>query len=105
MGLQIDLPSAGLLGVSGATGGVISSDTNAVQNGIYILQFPGVVDLTLPATMDAGGTVLVKNLGSGTLRVVSSTSIDGFSGVPVVVSQGQSARFVYVSASFGYLKA
>ena len=104
MGLQIDLPSAGLLGVSGATGGVISSDTNAVQNGIYILQFPGVVDLTLPATMDAGGTVLVKNLGSGTLRVVSSTNIDDSSSV-VAISQGQSARFVYVSASFGYLKA
>jgi len=104
MGLQIDLPSAGLLGVSGATGGVISSDTNAVQNGIYILQFPGVVDLTLPATMDAGGTVLVKNLGSGTLRVLSSTNIDDSSSV-VVISQNQSARFVYVSASFGYLKA
>jgi hypothetical protein len=104
MGLQIDLPSAGLLGVSGATGGVISSNTNAVQNGIYILQFPGVVDLTLPATMDAGGTVLVKNLGSGTLRVLSSTNIDDSSSV-VVISQNQSARFVYVSASFGYLKA
>jgi len=104
MGLQIDLPSAGLLGVSGATGGVISSNTNAVQNGIYILQFPGVVDLTLPATMDAGGTVLVKNLGSGTLRVVSSTNIDDSSSV-VIISQNQSARFVYVSASFGYLKA
>jgi hypothetical protein len=104
MGLQIDLPSAGLLGVSGATGGVISSNTNAVQNGIYILQFPGVVDLTLPATMDAGGTVLVKNLGSGTLRVVSSTNIDDSSSV-VAISQNQSARFVYVSASFGYLKA
>ena len=104
MGLQIDLPSAGLLGVSGATGGVISSNTNAVQNGIYILQLPGVVDLTLPATMDVGGTVLVKNLGSGTLRIVSSTNIDDSSSV-VTISQNQSARFVYVSASFGYLKA
>ena len=104
MGLQIDLPSAGLLGVSGATGGVISSNTNAVQNGIYIYQFPGVIDVTLPATMDEGGTVLVKNLGSGTLRIVSSTNIDDSSSV-VTISQNQSARFVYVSASFGYLKA
>lgn len=104
MGLQIDLPSAGLLGISGATGGVISTNTNAVQNGIYILQSPGVVDLTLPATMDVGGTVLVKNLNIGTLRVLSTTNIDDSSSV-VTISQNQVARFVYVSASFGYLKA
>lgn len=98
MGLQIDLPSAGLLGISGATGGVISTNTNAVQNGIYILQSPGVVDLTLPATMDVGGTVLVKNLNIGTLRVLSTTNIDDSSSV-VTISQNQVARFVYVSAS------
>ena len=37
MGLQIDLPSAGLLGITNATGNVISGTANLVVNSINVL--------------------------------------------------------------------
>ena len=110
MGLQIDLPSAGLLGVSGATGGVITSNTTAVQNGIYIIEGSNSLTITLPTTIDIGGTILVKNNGSGTVTVTSAANIENSSNnVVMAPSAGhldeKLIRFVYVSASYGYLKA
>lgn len=103
MGLTIDLPSAGLLGISGATGNEIATNTNAVQNGIYVNPSSLSCTLTLPASMDVGGTVLVKTTGTGSIIVASSTNIDGSSS-NVTISQNQFARFVYLSDSFGYVK-
>jgi hypothetical protein len=105
MGLTIDLPSAGLLGVTGATGGVIAVDTTAVQNGIYIIEGTTNLTLTLPTTIDVGGTILVKNTGTGTVTVTSAANIENSASNVTMNTQNEFIRFVYVSASYGYLKA
>lgn len=110
MGLTIDLPSAGLLGVSGATGGVITGNTTAVQNGIYIIEGSNSLTITLPTTIDIGGTILVKNTGTGTVTITSAAKIENStSDVTMTPSTGhldeRLIRFVYVSATYGYLKA
>ena len=105
MGLQIDLPSAGLLGVSGATGGVITSNTTAVQNGIYRIEVSNSLTITLPTTIDIGGTILVKNTGTGTVTITSSADIENSSSNVTMNTQHEFIRFVYVSAAYGYLKA
>jgi hypothetical protein len=105
MGLTIDLPSAGLLGISGATGGVITTATTAAQNGIYIIEGSNSLTLTLPATMDVGGTVLVKNTGTGTVTVTSTADIENSSSNVTMNTQNEFIRFVYISAAYGYLKA
>ena len=105
MGLTIDLPSAGLLGISGATGGVITSNTNAVQNGIYIVEGATSLTLTLPSSIDVGGTILVKNTGTGTITVTSTADIENSASDVTMNTQNEFIRFVYVSADYGYLKA
>ncbi len=105
MGLTIDLPSAGLLGVSGAQGFIISSNTTAVANGIYIIQAASTLTLTLPATPNEGDTILVKNTGTGTVTVSSTASFEGSSGPVTMNTQNEFIRFVYINASYGYLKA
>jgi hypothetical protein len=105
MGLRIDLPSAGLLGISGATGGVITGNTTAVQNGIYIIEGSNSLTITLPATFEVGGTVLVKNTGTGTVTITSSADIENSSSNVTMNTQNEFIRFVYVSAAYGYLKA
>jgi len=101
MGLQIDLPSAGLLGVSTATGGVITGNTTAVQNGIYVVKGSNSLTLTLPATMEQGGTVLLKNLGTGTVTIASA--LVEASNQSITVNNNQAVRLVYLNSTVGYL--
>lgn len=101
MGLQIDLPSAGLLGISSASGGVITNNTTAVQNGIYVVQGSNSLTLTLPATMEQGGTVLLKNLGTGTVTIASA--LIEASNQSITVNNNQAVRLVYLNSTVGYL--
>ena len=61
MGLTIDMPVAGLLSPAGAQGFIITGNTTAVENGIYIIQGSSTLTLTLPTTPSQGSTILVKN--------------------------------------------
>lgn len=105
MGLTIDLPTAGLIGAAGSQGFIITGNTTAVENGIYIIQGSNSLTLTLPTTPSDGGTVLVKNTGTGTVTVSSSANIEGASSNVTMNSQNEFIRFVYINASYGYLKA
>ena len=105
MGLTIDLPVAGLLGATGAQGFIITGNTIAVENGIYIIQGTNSLTLTLPTAPSEGATVLVKNTGTGTVTVGSSANIEGAAGNVTMNTQNEFIRFVYVNASYGYLKA
>lgn len=101
MGLQIDLPSAGLLGITSASGGIITGNTTAVQSGVYVVQGSNSLTLTLPASMEQGGTVLLKNLGTGTVTI-ASVLIEA-SNQSITVNNNQSVRLVYLNATIGYL--
>ena len=101
MGIQIDLPSAGLLGISSASGGVITSDTTAVQNGVYVVTGSTSLTLTLPASMEQGGTVLLKNLGTGTVTIASA--LIEASAQSITVNNNQAVRLVYLNGTIGYL--
>ncbi len=101
MGLQIDLPSAGLLGISSASGGARTGNTTAVQNGIYVVQGSNSLTLTLPATMEQGGTVLLKNLGTGTVTIASA--LIEASNQSITVNNNQAVRLVYLNSTIGYL--
>ena len=103
MGLQIDLPTSGLLGINSASGGVITGNTTAVQGGVYIVEGSNSLTLTLPTTMEMGGTALVKNTGTGT--ITSAADIENSSSNVTMNTQNQFIRFVYISATYGYLKA
>ena len=105
MGLQIDLPTSGLLGINSAFGGVITGNTTAVQGGVYIVEGSNSLTLTLPTTMEMGGTALVKNTGTGTITVTSAADIENSSSNVTMNTQNQFIRFVYISAAYGYLKA
>ena len=101
MGLEIDLPSAGLLGIYSATGGVITGNTTAVQNGVYVVQGTNSLTLTLPASMEQGGTVLLKNLGTGTVTIASA--LIEASNQSITVNNNQAVRLVYLNGTIGYL--
>jgi hypothetical protein len=101
MGLQIDLPTSGLLGINSASGGVITGNTTAVQNGIYVVQGSNSLTLTLPATMEQGGTVLLKNLGTGTVTIASA--LIEASNQSITVNNNQAVRLVYLNSTIGYL--
>ncbi len=105
MGLTIDMPVAGLLSPAGAQGFIITGNTTAVENGIYIIQGSSTLTLTLPTTPSQGSTILVKNTGTGTVTVSSAANIEGTSGNVTMNTQHEFIRFVYISASYGYLKA
>ena len=102
MGLTIDLPSAGLLGISGAQAFEISSNTTLGINKIYVCK--GAVDftITLPTTVTAdGGEILVKKVGSATVTVAAA-DIEG-TNQTLTITNNQAIRLVYINASFGWL--
>tara|TARA_A200000159_G_C7261671_1_gene313365 strand:- start:20 stop:334 length:315 start_codon:yes stop_codon:yes gene_type:complete len=102
MGLTIDLPSAGLLGISGAQAFQISSNTTLVENGIYVLEGSNNFTITLPAAPSIdGATILVKRTGSATITV-AAVKIEG-SVQSITITNNQPIRFTYVNAAIGYL--
>ena len=73
MGLTIDLPSAGLLGISGAQAFEITGNTTLGINKIYVCKQAAPFTITLPTTVSAdGGEILVKNVGSQTITVAAA---------------------------------
>ncbi len=73
MGLTIDLPSAGLLGISGAQAFEITANTTMGINKIYVCKQAPDFTITLPTTITAdGGEVLVKKVGSQTVTVTAA---------------------------------
>ena len=51
MGLTIDLPTAGLIGAAGSQGFIITGNTTAVENGIYIIQGSNSFNYHWPACL------------------------------------------------------
>jgi len=102
MGLTIDLPSAGLLGISGAQAFEITSDTNLNINSVYVCKQASDFTITLPTTISAdGGEILVKKVGTQTVTVASAL-IEG-TNQSLTITNNQAVRFVYINSSFGWL--
>ena len=102
MGLTIDLPSAGLLGISGAQAFEITSNTTLGINKIYVCKQAADFTITLPTTVTAdGGEVLVKKVGSQTVTVTAAL-IEG-TNQSLTITNNQAVRFVYINATFGWL--
>jgi len=102
MGLTIDLPSAGLLGISGAQAFEITSNTNLNINSVYVCKQASDFTITLPTTISAdGGEILVKKVGTQTVTVASAL-IEG-TNQSLTITNNQAVRFVYINSSFGWL--
>ena len=102
MGLTIDLPSAGLLGISGAQAFEIDQNTTMNIDSIYVCKQAASFTITLPTTIPVdGGTILVKNVGSNNVTVAAA-DIEGTNQTTTIV-QNQFIRFVYINATFGWL--
>lgn len=102
MGLTIDLPQAGLLGIAGSQAFEITSNTTLAINNIYVLKGSSNFTITLPTTIPVdGGTILVKKVGTGTVTVASAL-IEG-STQTLTITNNQPIRFVYINSSFGFL--
>lgn len=102
MGLQIDLPSAGLLGITNATGNVISGTANLVVNSINVLTGSSNYTVTLPtASLNAGDEVVLKKTGTGTVTIASAT-IEG-SSQSITITNNQPIRCLYVNNTIGWL--
>lgn len=102
MGLTIDLPTAGLLGISGAQAFEITSDTTLAINNIYVCKQAADFTITLPTVISQdGATILVKKVGTQTVTVASAL-IEGAT-QSVTITNNQPIRFVWVNGSFGWL--
>ena len=102
MGLTIDLPSAGLLGISGAQAFEITGNTTMNINSIYVCKQAAPFTITLPTTIPVdGGEVLVKNVGTQTVTVAAA-DIEG-TNQSITITNNQPVRVVYINATFGWL--
>lgn len=102
MGLTIDLPQAGILGISGAQAFEIVANTTMGINRIYVCKQAADFTITLPTTVTAdGGEVLVKKVGTQTVTVASAL-IEG-TVQSLTITNNQAVRFVYINATFGWL--
>ena len=72
--LTIDLPSAGLLGITNATGHVITGTATLTVNSINVLSGSGTYTVTLPTTsLSAGNEIVLKKTGTATVTIASTT--------------------------------
>ena len=102
MGLTIDMPSAGLLGIAGALAFEITGNTTLQQNSIYVLKQASAFTITLPTSVTIAGTViLVKKIGTQTVTVAAA-NIEGVNQT-LTITNNQPIRFVYINATFGWL--
>tara|TARA_R110002126_G_scaffold131220_3_gene274930 strand:+ start:263 stop:577 length:315 start_codon:yes stop_codon:yes gene_type:complete len=102
MELTIDLPQAGLLGISGAQAFEITANTTMGINSVYVCKQAPDFTITLPTTVTSdGGEVLVKKVGSQTVTV-ASVLIEG-TNQSLTITNNQAIRFVYINATFGWL--
>lgn len=105
MAVTVNLPSLDLIGISGATTAVLSADIELAPSTIYVTEVAeaGDYSVTLPATANDGETILIKNLGSGEINI-ASTRVDGVDS-PVDITNNQPVRFVFHSATIGWIIA
>ena len=111
MSFTINLPDAGLLGISAATVNVITADTTGVVNGVYIGNSATAITITLPPgliaanTLNAGDLIYIKNRGAGTLSISENTSqmIDGDT-TNVDLAQNESAIMIYINDTDGWTR-
>ena len=102
MGLTIDLPSAGLLGITNATSSVITGTASLLVNSINVLSGSGTYTVTLPtASLQAGNEVVLKRTGTATITVASAL-IEG-SNQTITISNNQPIRCLYVNSTMGWL--
>ena len=102
MGLTIDLPQAGLLGISGAQAFEITGDTNLNINSIYVCNQAPDFTITLPTSITSdGGEVLVKKVGAQTVTIAAAL-IEG-TNQSLTITNNQAVRLVYINATFGWL--
>ena len=102
MGLTIDLPQAGLLGISGAQAFEITANTTMGINSVYVCKQAPDFTITLPTTVTSeGGEVLVKKVGSQTVTVASAL-IEG-TNQSLTITNIQAVRFVYINTTFVWL--
>ncbi len=102
MGLTIDLPSAGLLGITNASGAVITGTATLAINSVNALSGSGTYTVTLPtASLQAGHEVVLKRTGTATITV-ASTTIEG-SSQSITITNNQPIRCIYVNSTFGWI--
>jgi predicted ATP-grasp superfamily ATP-dependent carboligase len=100
--LTIDLPSAGLLGITNATGHVITGTATLTVNSINVLSGSGTYTVTLPTTsLQAGNEVVLKKTGTATVTI-ASTTIEG-SSQSITITNNQPIRCLYVNSTIGWL--
>ena len=101
-GLTIDLPSAGLLGVTNASGAVITGTATLGINSINALSGSGTYTVTLPTSgLQAGHEVVLKRTGTATITI-ASTTIEG-SSQSITITNNQPIRCIYVNSTFGWI--
>ena len=102
MGLTIDLPSAGLLGITNASGNVITGTANLVVNSVNALSGSGTYTVTLPTTsLASGNEIVLKKTGTATVTI-ASTTIEG-SSQSITITNNQPIRCLYVNSTIGWL--
>ncbi len=105
MGLKIQLPTADLIGVAGATTSVIDGTTTTlVPNTIYVAQ-PGdgvTFTVALPTTdLSDGSVILIKDIGLGQVDI-STALIEG-TNQTLEITNNTPVRLVYHSSSIGWI--
>ena len=102
MGLQIDLPSAGLLGITNATASVISTTATLNVNSINVLQGSSPYTVTMPSSnLAAGDEVVIKKIGTATITIDTAV-FEGLSQT-ITISNNQPIRCLYVNNTIGWL--
>ena len=102
MGLQIDLPSAGLLGITNASASVLTGAATLAVNSVNVLAGSSPYTVTLPSTdLNAGDEVVLKKTNTATVTI-ASTLIEG-SGQSVTITNNQPIRCLYVDGTFGWV--
>ena len=78
MGLTIDMPTAGLLGITNAaTANIINTTATLTKSSVNILQGSVNYTITFPSSnLSAGDEIVLKKLGTATVTV-ASTLIEG----------------------------
>lgn len=102
MGLTIDLPSAGLLGITNATGNVINTTAALTVNSVNILDGSVNYTVTLPSvSLNAGDEVVLKKVGSAVVTI-DTALIEGVS-QSITINNNQPIRCLYVNGTFGWV--
>jgi|TARA_B100000927_G_C16457114_1_gene466308 hypothetical protein len=103
MGLTIDMPTAGLLGITNAaTANIINTTATLTKSSVNILQGSVNYTITFPSSnLSAGDEIVLKKLGTATVTV-ASTLIEG-TNQTITITNNQPIRCLYVNNTFGWV--